>query len=166
MRQFLSIFLALMILLTCAACQQESETPENSVTVYYRASAISYGTAEGVIRPCLLDTTNQENDAVHLLNAYFSRDLSEEFAATFPQSTRLVSLSLDGLTAKIILCDDFAMLSGLDLSIACACLTKTVISLTGCQEVIISTESAQLDGHNFITLTQDSYLLLDESGMD
>jgi len=70
-------------------------------------------------------------------------------------------MDLDGLTAKIVLCDEFATLKGLDLTIACACLSRTVIALTGCHEVIISAESMQLDGKNFITLSRDSYLLLD-----
>ena len=164
MKKLLSIFLMLVILVTCTACQQEQEEPINTVTVYYKASEISYGTADGVITPCELDATGYESDPTAILNLYFSNILTEEYAITFPRVTRVVSLNLDGLTAKVILSDDFATLKGLNLSIACACLTQTVIALTGCQEVIISTVTAQLDGHNFITLSRDSYLLLDESG--
>lgn len=166
MKKILFLFLALSIFLTCTACHQEPEETQSTVTVFYRASDIQYGTEEGVIAPCQLNAAGHESDTVYLLDVYFSKILSEEYITTFPRSTRVVSLNLDGLTAKIVLSNEFSSLTGLNLSIACACLTQTIISLTGCQEVIISAESAKLDGNNFITLTRDSYLLLDESGAD
>ena len=166
MRNFLSVILIFVILLTGTACQEKPEEPVSTVTVYYKASQISYGTSDGVIIPYALDATGHEADNVYLLNTYFANIPPEKYAATFPPSTRVVSLNLDGLTAKIVLNEEFAKLTGLNLSIACACLTQTVIALTECHEVIISAENAQLDGNNFITLNRDSYLLLDESGAD
>ncbi len=154
----------IIILMACTACQQETAKPLNIVTVYYRAPELTFGTADGVITPYMLDATGHEGDIEYLLNAYFSNAQADNYANTFPCGTRLVSVSLDALTAKVVLCDEFAELSGLNLTIACASITQTVISLTGCQEVIISAETAQLDGNNFITLSSDSYLLLDESG--
>lgn len=164
MKKSLCAALSILLVFLCTACRIKPETPESTVTVYYKAASVSFESPDGVIAPCSLDATGHENDLTHLLNTYLSNTLSADFALTFPQSTRLVSLSLDALTAKVVLCDEFAKLTGLDLSIACACLTQTVLSLTGCQELIISAESAQLDGHNYITLSRDSYLLLDESG--
>lgn len=164
MRKLLSVFLTFAFLLTFSACRQKPEEPQSTVTVYYKAAEISYGTAEGVIAPYKLDATDHETDTVFLLNTYLSKDVTEGYTSTFPINTRVVSLDLDGLTAKIVLSNEFAKLTTLNLSIACACLTQTVISLTGCQEVIISAENSKLDGNNFITLTRNSYLLLDESG--
>lgn len=166
MKRTLTILVLISVIFTCTACRQVPEQPFSTVTVYYKAANISYGTADGVIIPYQLDATNHENDTIYLLNAYFANIVSDDYDATFPRSTRLISLERDGLTAKITLNDEFAKLTGLKLSIACACLTQTVISLTGCQEVIISAEHSQLDGRNFITLSRDSYLLLDESGTD
>lgn len=164
MKRILAFLLLICGILTSTGCQSKPEQPQNTVTVYYKASTIEYGTADGVIIPFQLDATGHEGDIAYLLNYYFANLPSEECAVTFPSFTRLVSLERDGLTAKITLNDEFAELTDLNLSIACACLTQTVISLTGCQEVIISAESAKLDGQNFITLSRDSYLLLDESG--
>lgn len=165
MKRFLSFLLLIAVFLTFSACQQKPEEPEYTVTVYYKSAAITYGTANGVIAPYSLDATDHENDIRYLLNAYFSVPRSDQYDATFPPNTQLVNLELDGLTAKIILNDEFAKLTGLNLSLACACVTQTVISLTGCREVIISTLNAKLDGQNFITLSSDSYLLLDQSGV-
>lgn len=164
MKKLFCIVLGCIIILFCCSCTKEAEKPLSSVTVYYKAAELTFGTAQSVIAPCHLDAAGHENDSAYLLNAYLSNTPSEAFASTFPAGTSLVSITQDALTAKVILCDEFAKLSGLDLSIACTCLTQTVISLTDCQEVIISAENAQLDGNNFITLSRDSYLLLDESG--
>ena len=54
--------------------------------------------------------------------------------------------------------------SGMDLTIALTCLTKTIMSLTGCQEIILSASGTLLNGESFITLNQDSFLLIDGSG--
>lgn len=166
MKRILFVFLMMAALLVCTGCQVSPNAPQNSVTVYYKAASISYGSQDGVIAPYHLDATDHENDHSYLLNAYLSQQVHGSFASTFPAGTCLVSLDLNGLTAKVVLSDQFAGLKGLDLTIACICLTRTIITLTDCHEVIISAETAQLDGHNFITLNRDSYLLIDESGAD
>ena len=82
----------------------------------------------------------------------------------FPKGVSLVGFKLEGLTAKVIFSNRLADLTGMNLTIALICLTQTIMSVTGCQEVIISAASKQLDGQNFVTLNRDSYLLLDDSG--
>ena len=163
MKRLLCIVLTLLLTISLVGCQDSTDKPQSTVTVYYKAANISYGTQDGVLAPFALDSTGHENEDAYLLNLYLSYLPSEAFSPTFPEETHLVSLNLDGLTARIILSDSFASLKGLNLMIACACLTRTVISLTGCQEVIISAESMRLDGNNYITLSSDSYLLLDQS---
>lgn len=164
MKKALAALLAILISLSCAACQAYPNGSDGKVTVYYRRADVTYGTLDGVVAPYQLDAAGNEDNTRLLLDAYLAGIPSSQYGQTYPRGTYLVSLKRNGLTASIVLCHEFATLSGLDLSIACACLTQTVISLTGCQEVIISAENASLDGHNFITLSRDSYLLLDESG--
>ena len=163
MKRLLCLTLVIATLFMFSGCQNDNKPPQSTVTVYYKAANITFLTQDGVVAPYDLDATGHETDNSFLLNAYLTGQVPDGFVATFPAGTTLKSLNLDGLTAKIVLDDAFATLKGLDLSIACACLTRTVISLTGCHEVIISAETTQLDGKNFITLTQDSYLLLDTS---
>lgn len=159
--------LCLLLVLCCFAgilgCAQQTP-PENSVTVYYKREKPTYGTSDGVIAATYLDAAGREQDHAYLLGKYFRTTPGEGFAATFPTGLSLVSFKLEGLTAKVVLSDRIADLSGMELTIALTCLTQTIMSLTGCQEVIISAESKQLDGKNFITLSRDSYLLVDDSG--
>ena len=166
MKRILVILLLISVTVAFAACENDGKHSESTVIVYYKSASTTYGTADGVIAPYELDATGHESDIAYLLNAYFSEPVSDLHTATYPRLTQLVSLELDGLTAKITMNDDFAKLTGLNLSLACSCLTQTVISLTGCQEVIISAQNMKLDGQYFITLSRDSYLLLDESDAD
>lgn len=164
MKKIICVLLLLACLFSLAGCAEAPEIPENAVTVYYRRNDVTYGTADGVIAPGYLDAAEHENDYFYLINQYLKTQPNAEFATTFPLGLTLVSFRLEALTAKVVVSNRMAAFSGLDLAIACTCLTETVMSLTGCQEVIISAESTTLGGKNFITLSKDSYLLIDSSG--
>lgn len=164
MKKIICVFLLLACLVSLAGCAEEPEIPENAVTVYYRRNTVAYGSADGVIATGYLDAAGHENDYFYLINQYLNTQPAPEFASTFPLGLTLVSFRLEALTAKVVVSNRMAAFSGLDLTIACTCLTETVMSLTGCQEVIISAESTTLGGKNFITLSKDSYLLIDSSG--
>ena len=166
MRKIICLLLVLCSfsgLLGCTPAQEEAP-PENSILVYYKRDAAVYGTADGVIAPIYMNTAEHEQDYAYLLVKYFRTAPGEGFAATFPEDLSIVSIDLAGLTAKVVLSDEIAELTGMDLTIALVCLTQTLISLTDCQEVIISAKTKQLDGRNYITLNRDSYLLIDDSG--
>ena len=162
MRRILFLLLTLLLIVGMFGCNapQEKE-PEHSVVVYYRRTQPTYGSADSVIAAYNMPTEEQQEALPILLTRYFESAPSDEFSSPFPTGLSLVSFENDAYTAKIVLSHNFSNLTGIDLSIACICLTRTVISLTSCSEVIISAEDALLDGHRFITLGQDSYLLLD-----
>ena len=71
---------------------------------------------------------------------------------------------VEALTAKVVLNSQMATFTGMDMTIALTCLTKTVLSMTDCQEVIFSAEDTLLHGEKFVTLIADSFLSVDTSG--
>ena len=161
MRRIFSFSLMLLLLWSMIGCQtSQEETSAHSATVYYQRTDPSYGSMDSIVAAYNLPTSEQEDIPV-LLERYFKEAPSAEYRSPFPAGMYLVSFENGNYTAKIVLSHNFANLTGIDLSIACICLTKTVMSLTDCDEVIISAEGALLDGQRFITLGQDSYLLLD-----
>ncbi len=159
---------AFLLILCCLAgilgCTAEKKTPEDSVAVFYKKEKTTYGTSNGVICETYMHTSGHKAEYAYLLNQYLKADPGEGFAQTFPNGVRLLQFKLEGLTAKVVLSDRIADFSGMELTIALTCLTQTVMSMTGCQEVIISASTKQLDGQNFVTLNRDSYLLIDSSG--
>ena len=165
MKKFICLLLTFTCICCLVGCQRTPSAPENAVTVYYKRAAFTYGAQDSVIAPSYLDATNHEEDFPHLLNEYLKANPEEGFVSPFPLGLSVVSFQVDALTAKIVLTDQIAILSGIDLILACGCLTQTIIGMTGCQEVIISAQSKLLDGQKFITLNQNSYLLLDKSAV-
>lgn len=166
MRKILCILLAVCCCMGLFACKKQEEIPEDSVTVYYKREKPVFGAADGVIAATYLDAAGYRDDPAHLLEKYLSANPGEGFVSPFPSGVVLVSYKMEGLTAKVVLSDTIAQLSGMELTMALTCLTHTVMSMSGCREVIISAATEQLDGENFVTLSQDSFLLLDGSGTD
>ena len=72
----------------------------------------------------------------------------------------LRSVERQGNTVHVALSASLTMLTGTDLTLACACLARTCFSLTDAQSVTISS-----DGLGFVsmTLTRDSLLLVDDT---
>lgn len=154
----------LLVLICFTGCTAQKQVSADSVTVYYMRENPVYGSPDGVIAPSYLDAMGRKRDIPFLLNLYLQKTPEEGLVSTFPAGVTLISYKLEGLTATIVLSDQIADLSGMDLTIALSCFTKTVMSLTNCEEVILSAWTKDLDGQSFITLNKDSYLLLDDSG--
>ena len=165
MRKLFCMVLILCCLFGIVGCASDPTVPENSAVVYYQREKATYGADDSVIGATYLDTEGRGKDYVFLLNKYFHTIPGEGFTSVFPKGVSLKSFKLEGLTATVILSDKIADLTGMELTIALTCLTKTVMSVTGCHEVIISAYSKQLDGQKFITLNRDRYLLVDNSGI-
>lgn len=164
MKRILILFLTLL-LIPLAGCQKDTTQLEYPVTVYYKRAEPTHGTADSVIASTTIEGKGHEKDYSYLLSRYLKGSDDPHFARTFPRGTTLVSFKLDALTAKIVLGYYFSSLSEMDLTIACVCLARTIMELTGCQEVIISAENTQLNGQNFIILSADSYVLTDTFGI-
>ena len=161
--------LTFLLIISCFAgilgCSADKTPPENSVAVFYKNDKTTFGTSNGVIAETYIQSSGHEAEYAFLLNQYLKTTPGEGLTSPYPKGVTLIHFKLEGLTAKVILNDRIAELSGMDLTIALTCLTQTVMSMTGCQEVIISASTKQLDGQNFVTLNRDSYLLMDNSGV-
>lgn len=155
------IFFMILLLIPLYGCQSDGVEPDYPVTVYYKLAQPTHGSENSVIASTVIEGKDFENDYFTLLSRYLKGSTDPRFERTFPRGASLVSFKLDALTAKIVLRDQFSSLSGMDLTIACVCITRTVMEMTGCREVIIRTETTKLDGENSIALSADSYLLID-----
>ena len=164
MKKLICILLVLCCFGSLVGCSSKNTPPENSVMVYYKRDKATYGAADSIIATCYMDTTNFSPNYSYVLERYLRSTPDAGFVSPYPDNLSLINFKLEGLTAKVVLGDNIADLTGIDLTIALTCLTQTIMSLTGCHEVIISAVSKQLDGQNFITLSRDSFLLLDNSG--
>lgn len=165
MKKWLCIFLALILCLPMLGCKPEPNDIEDPVNFYYRRSAdgIAYGQADGVIAPEIREALEHRDDPAYLINLYLRGPAGTGFNRTFPKGVELVKLTVEDGTAFVTVSDFFSTLAGMDLTLACACLTLTVCELTGAQKLTVSTPNTLLDGNRTVTMTPEDILFRDEN---
>ena len=157
----IAFLLAITFLLTIPLGCSDVKSPDLPVKFYYPNTEISYGTEDGFLSFESREG-NQKSTEV-LLNDYLRGPSDSTHLNPFPQNTELVEYQFQNGTFYLILTDSYATMSGLDLSIANACLALTVFALTEAVNVSIQCQSSQIDGQTAIVLSRNSVLLYDSS---
>lgn len=163
MNRYIALFLLLSVFLGLTACTKQDPAIQEPVSFYYRRSALSYGENDTAILSLVADANGHKHDFPWILGEYLKGPQSEDMLQTFPHGTTLVSLTMDGDAVTVVLSKHLGQLTGVDLTIACACLTKTVIGLTNAKTVIIQAENSDLNGAPQIVMDEEILLLLDNS---
>lgn len=163
MKRLLCILMTAVLLLPLAGCIPQKNEIQNPVTFYYRKSDPAYGDDDSIIASELRDAGSSTGDAAAVIARYLQGPESPELSRTFPQGVTLVSLRTEDGVAHIVLDDSFSALTGINLTVACACLTMTVCELTGAASARIRTETTLLDENRVITMEPENLLLMDES---
>ena len=166
MKRTISLFLIFTIALCLFGCARHTAELQNPVRFYYPRSNPTYGAADSVIAWEEQEAAGHTEDYLYLLRQYMKGPKSDALSRTFPRSVVIKDLQINGGNATVLLNDYASLLSGLDLTMACACLTATVCELTGVSRVTIQAEDALLDGNSAITMDRSHILLLDESAAD
>lgn len=160
MRKIAIILLAMCLVLSMAACAAK-EQPLEPVSFYYCKAELSYDGADSLIASEQRESAGRRLET--LLEEYFSGPEAPQFLETFPADTALVSFSQDDSGVLIVLSDPFAKLTGMELTIACCCITMTVMELTGAPAVTVRAQTAMLDSMPQITMDKNTLLLVDQS---
>ena len=152
-----------VLLLICAClCSCSNVQGNTDILFYYPNKQINYSTTDQIIgyEKCVENVDPLAYS--ELLTIYLKGPRSSELNSPFPSGTALVRFTIDQQIAHVTLSNDFSELTGVDLSIACACLSLTIEKISGCAQVQISAENAQLDNREFITVNTNEILLIDE----
>lgn len=160
MKKLPFLFLALLMLFT--GCTPTAQNIEEPVTFYYLRQDFDYNAADGVITSEIRESADCADETA-ILQRYFRGPEDPGLQCPFPTATELISLSIQENTATVTLTDNFSSLTGIDLTVACACISKTVIALTNTQQVTVKTQTQNLGGQNSITMTEADILLIDNS---
>ena len=159
------ICLLLLAVLFLPGCEQQEEYLE-PVNFYFVKSDVAYFMQEGVIAREVREAQGHRQDYEYLLKLYLAGPESSEVKRVFPKNVELVRLELVDGSAVVTLNDAVCRLTGLDLTIACACLTATICDIAGVSIVTIRAETQLLDGNKSITMSRDHILLQDSSTAD
>ena len=158
MKRLLCLLLCALLLAGCAT----SERIVSPGLFYYPRAEVSYGEG-GVIGSEERETAGHEVDYFFLMAQYLHGPLDPALRSALPRNTVLLSAEVDGTLLKLTFTQDLAELSGLDLTIACACVTLTCISLFHVEQVRIQANGALLDGEPSITMDESCLILVDQS---
>ena len=158
MRKIIALTLAVLLLIGLTGCIAIDET----ATFYYARFEDSYlyGMDNAVIAGEYRDVSGHSGDLKYLLTLYFHGPTTEYLRSPFPSGMVLRAVERQGDTVHVALSSSLTMLTGTDLTLACACLARTCFSLTEAESVTISSEGL---GFVSMTLTRDSLLLVDDT---
>lgn len=151
------IFLTLLCLLF-SGCSNASN---GNTAFYYLNEQANYGIMGTAIDSERRAERTELSEINQILSQYLKGPRSSDLKNPFPDGTTLISATIDQGAVRVILSDELAALTGVDLSIACACMTLTVKSITGYAKVEIRSQNASLNGQDAIIMDANSLQLSD-----
>ena len=167
MKRIFAILMLLLLPLSLLGCSKEPEFAAPVSFYYLRApmpnGEVVHGSPDSVIFADIRESAGRETDYEYLLKLYLTGPQDERYESPFPRSTFLTEFKLENGIATLVLTDNLAKLTGIDLSLACGCLTMTVLEMTDAQLVIIQTENELLNGKDRLIYQRDSFLLFDDT---
>lgn len=162
MKRISCVILICLVLFTSCSQPESNRNLQDSVDFYYLRTELSYNNADGVITAEKREAAGKQDDLKYLMELYIQGPTTEHLKSPFPKNLRLIDVKVLGDTVFVKLSNRFATLTDTDLTLACACLTKTCLSLTEANQVTISADTQALDGSQSITLSENDLLLLDQ----
>lgn len=154
MKKILTGFLAVCMFVSLCGCNIRG--PEASATVFYYKSAAQQ---EIITQPEKRVLPNNAMDLEESISLYLAGPESDELATPFPDGVQVKSAVLENDTLHLVLSREIAQLSGIPLTIACACLTLTLQTLTGADYIQLQAEGALLGGKNILVLNSNSFIM-------
>lgn len=159
MKRLLCLILVCTVALCFGGCKRPTEAIDMPASFYYCLPSESYETIHMVISSETRESKAYNQDLQGLINLYLQGPQTEDLINPFPDSVHVESISRYDTNIEVILSSRFARLTGVDLTLACACLSMTLMEYTQCENVSISVQNVSLDGNESITMTRDSLLL-------
>ena len=161
MKRILALVAAFVISLSLMSCGKGNDAPGSTVVFYYKAVEVQYGSSDGVIVAETRNASEYQGNYEQLIEQYLKGPKEHDHISPYPAGIYLKEFILGAERAYITLSSHISMLSGLDLTIACACLTKTVLGLTGVSSIEITAENSTLDGQAYLIYTSKDFVYLD-----
>ncbi len=168
MKKALSIVLVAALTLSlfgCAGRQTGKSTSENTYSFYYCLNETEFGTESGVFAP-ELRTVSDPTSLDDILREYLTGPSSAELYSPVPQNVSVISAQLVNSCVEVMLSDEYISLTGVNRTIANACLTMTLLQYPEAESVSICTQSgslSSLDGTAFTAADFATYDFLSES---
>lgn len=158
----LPLLLAALALLLAACAEPQEEAGADGYELYYAAQLDQEG-GDAVRARRVQLTPGASPDAAALAEELLTQLLvspaPDGLRSPFPGGTRLQKVSVAGGRATVDLSEQYAQLSGIDLSVADCCVTLTLTQLTGINAVRVTVNGRELPYRKTQLLTAADALL-------
>ena len=161
MKRIIALILSVSLLLTLSGCGNTAH--QMPVNFYYQTIDPVYNSPDGIIAPEARDFYHLRNDMDAFLEVYLAGPLTKELQSPFPRDTHVLNWEQQDGILKLNMSESFAALSGVELTVACGCIVRTMCENLPIESVEISVEGATLNGKDSIVLSADSLTLFDDS---
>lgn len=156
--KLVSFLLGFLLLLSACNHSDSGDT----VTFYYARNP-QHKTAP-IETFCTAETrniTSQNTNLRYLLSLYLQGPLDSNSVSPFPANTQLVKLDMHNRQFFIQLSQEFAELSGIDLTVACTCISLTCFDLADVDRVTVFTPASEDYPAVEVTLSREDLTLTD-----
>ena len=150
---------ALAILLICLlGCSKENDYI-SPVEVYYTSKNVDYHSQYGAISTEMQEYNGWEDRTREFLNQYISGPFSENLVSPFPAGAWILAISQEDANINIRVNNKFSTLSPNEYTLACTCLSLTVLNLYHAETVNIQISGEQ----TIISMNRDNLMFHDQS---
>lgn len=148
-RFFVFIILAAMLLGGCGSQGQQMKEP---VTFYYLRDQYRYGNSQSIMDGEEREVSGHRGDLRYLMALYLLGPSSEELRCPLPLGTRILSAEQEDGRITLTLSEVPASMTDTTFSLACACLSRTCLSLTEADSVTVisGSRSITMDANNLV----------------
>lgn len=161
MKKWISLLLTAALLLCLFGCGNDQIQDPGSF--YYRRTEAQFSGSDGIIAPEVREMKSLRGDIDAILRSYLSGPQSPGLESPFPRDTEILSWKSIGTSLHLNFSDTFAQLSGVDLTLACACIAKTCLELTDATIIRIRANGALLNGSTYVVMDEENLNLMDDS---
>lgn len=162
MKRCIMCILCLIFLLSVCGCSK-MESLENPVLMYYCNEDVAYNSPDAVISHEVHNGPKYETDPLTLLRLYLKGPNSQERFCPIPADVIVIAATQEESVIKVVFSRSFAQLSGIDLTLACVCVSETLMANYPVTSVEISAMDSLLDGQFHIKISKDDFILIDET---
>ncbi len=151
--------LALAGMLSLCACGAPSVQDGALYSVYYRTELAQSGGADAV---CAVETRAEGESAERIASTLLRRMLEgtqEGGVSPLPEGTQVLDVTIDGGVAVVNLSAEYTRLSGMDLTLADACIALTLSQLPEVERVSVLAQGQALPYRERQSMTAEDLLL-------
>ena len=166
MKRFLCLILALLMAVLSACHYRSGGDILEPVEFFYprKSTGFIYGSDNGVITSEVREGAGHISDLNYLITMYLYGPQDDDLRSPFPVGCTLKGIRSEGDTLYIRLNETFTTIEGTELTLACAALAKTCLSMTDFTNICIDARSDEKTVS--MTLDAESVLFADQTALE